>query len=512
MRITVVGGGTAGWLTALYIRHARPNDEISLIESPVIGILGAGEGTTPHIINFLDFVQIPTSDIIKNCGATIKSSIKFTGWSGKGSYYHHQFGSYSPTTTKTKESDLNRYIENRIEDYFVYAAVSGTPIKSFVLTDALDGTFKVPFKPKYLDENFNIVNPIQLYEPLTGWALHFDARLLAEFLQKVAVSRGIKHVTGLITDASTDQNGNITKLHLEGFDVETDFVFDCSGFNSFISNKVFKSKRTSHRNQLPADKAQAFFIDSDISKLPAYTESVCMDAGWMWKIPLQHRYGCGYVYSSEFADEERVVKDIKKAYPKALLGKSFSFPSDHLHDIWTKNCLSVGLSTGFIEPLEATSIFHALAILKRFFSEPTNINTQIKANMDRFNSEWRSEIQEIIDFIYLHYVVSGTGSKFWKAFSNITEIPEFVKYIIDVAKYRPPNDTDFNGRRLFECESYTNIMYGQSLITDKTLKDYFPNIVLNRLKSYEKIVHNHSLALKDCVTHQSFLENMIHHQ
>ena len=505
MKISILGGGTSGWITALYAQKARPFDEVTLIESPVIGILGAGEGTTPQIINLFDFLEIPASDIIKQCQATIKTSIRFSGWSGKNSSYHHPFLSRGPVSTKTPREKLNYYIEKSTEDYFLYNAAAGYPRDHFILAEKLENQYKVPFIKTYLNPDSSIVNAIQQYESLSDWALHFDARLLAEFLQNVAISRGVRHVTGLVTNVSQDEKGNISHIHLEDHTLETDFIFDCSGFKSFISNNIFKSKRTSHRQYLPADKAQAFFIDSDPLKLPAYTDSVCMDAGWMWKIPLQHRYGCGYVYSSEFTTEEQVVKDIKEQYPNALIGKSFSFPSDHLVDIWYKNCLSVGLSTGFIEPLEATSIFHIIRILGRFFSEPLNIECRYEPDIKSFNKKWRSEIQEIIDFIHLHYLSSGTKSAFWNSFRNITQMPEFIENILEISKYRPPNEDDFYGREMFTYPSYTHVLYGNGLLTNDVLKNYYYKLPTPRVNQYSNNLNNQYTAAENCVLHHDFL-------
>lgn len=505
MKIIILGGGTSGWITALYAKKARPADEITLVESPTIGILGAGEGTTPQFINLLDFLEIPASIVIKDCQATIKSSIRFMGWSGESSSYHHPFISRYPVSTKTPRENLNPYLEKPTEDFFIYNSVAGYERRTFVLAEAIEDQHKVPFIDAYLAPDTNIINPIQHFQALSDWALHFDARLLAEFLQNVAVSRGVRHVLGSVTDASQNSSGDIECIHVDGQALQTDFIFDCSGFKSFISSNVFKARRTSHRKFLPADKAQAFFLDIDPLKIPAYTESICMDAGWMWKIPLQHRWGCGYVYSSDFIDQDSVINEILTRYPGARLGNQFSFPSDHLVDIWQNNCLSVGLSTGFIEPLEATSIFHIIRILGRFFSEPLHIERRFEPDVKSFNNKWRAEIEEIIDFIHLHYLASGTRSTFWNSFRNITIMPDFVNYMMEISKYRPPNEDDFYGREMFTSPSYTHVMYGNGILGRDVLRNYFSKLPTPRVTQYTNALNNQLTAAETCLKHHVFL-------
>ena len=242
-KYVIVGGGTAGWLTALFVKEKFPYSDVTVIASSEIGILGAGEGTTPPFMNFLAKIKINPNEIISNCLGTIKTGIKFNNWSGDTKHYFHNF------LADTRQGDS---------------------------------------------------------------ALHFDANLLAKYLQTVGIERGIKLVDNEVTDVCADSNNNITSLILKDkTSIDLDFVFDCSGFRRLIIGKHYNAKWTSYKKILPVDRAMPFFLQNDNTNLPVYTEAIALRHGWMWKIPVQGRYGCGYVFDSSRATDSEIKEEIE---------------------------------------------------------------------------------------------------------------------------------------------------------------------------------------------------------
>lgn len=345
MKYVIVGGGTAGWLTALYINKHFPNDQVTVIASSEIGILGAGEGTTPPFIDFLKEVDISEKDLYNNCKATIKTGIKFTNWNGNDDEYFHNF-----------TTGLN--------------------------------------------------------------ALHFDASLLAKYFQSVALSRGVKLIDSEVIEPEFKENKDISALILKsGERIELDFLFDCTGFKRMFIGGYYKSNWIEY--PMPCKRAIPFFLPNDVQNLPPYTESVAMKYGWIWKIPVQGRYGCGYVFDSSMTSDEDAKEEIRQYLGHDFVSpKTFNFSAGAYDECWINNCMAVGLSAGFIEPLEATSIWVQIMALRIFVQVFDKQEAKKK-----LNSDIKEINEDVLSFLYYHYMSKRTDSDFWKNFTTNNKMP-----------------------------------------------------------------------------------------
>lgn len=390
MKFVIVGGGTAGWLTALYIKTKFPEDKVTVVASSEMGILGAGEGTTVQFMEYLAEVGLSKQDIIDNCRGTEKRSIKFVNWNGDGDEYFHYF-------------------------------VNG------------------------------------------GEAMHFDASLLAKYLQTVALSRGVVLIDDKVDGFQVDDDGNILSLHLEpDYFVSGDFFFDCSGFRKLIVGGFYKEPWIDY--QMPCKRAIPFFLPNDGKNLPDYTESIAMKNGWVWKIPVNGRYGCGYVYDSNLTTDEEAKKEVEE-----LLGfmpefpNLFNFKPGCLKRSWVNNCVAIGLSSNFIEPLEATSIWVQIMALRMFVS----VFGQEDAR-EKFNFDLECMNEDILCFIYLHYMSERKDTEFWKNFQESNKIPEKLEHrLLLEDEYRSKESLwgyDFN---LFSEQSWKAILEGIRMQTPK---------------------------------------------
>jgi tryptophan halogenase len=506
LNLVIVGGGTAGWLTAIYAQKIFPNYNVTLVESEEIGILGAGEGSTPHIVGLLDFLNIPVSDLIKNCHSTIKNGIKFTNWEND-EYYYHPFAINENISGQQNSFPKNFYYGND-KNYFHLFNFFKDDYKYNSFINNIGEKNKVPFisdiKTIYYD------NKIQKYESLQSWSIHFDARELALFLRKIGESRGIKRVNGIVEEILTDENGYIEFLKTEKEKLPCSFVFDCTGFKRLIIGKFYNSEWKSHSEFLPAKRAAPFFLDIDSENIPAYTESIAMDFGWSWKIPLQHRFGCGYVFDSDFISDELVENEIQNKFGENLqINRFFNFSPGVYRKVWIKNCLAVGLSSGFIEPLEATSIWQSILLLRNFFSERSNVTSRNEKNIEKINNIYLKQTQEVVDFIYLHYMTKKQNNDFWSNFTLNNKVPEFIEYIFEVSKERVlSNEIDFNDKSMFFSSNYLYVIDGNGLFTQETKNKYINEIDNKDLYKIQRIIENEFTVADLCISHSSFLNSL----
>jgi tryptophan halogenase len=389
-KIVVVGGGTAGWLTALVAKYSLPDCEVTVIESDKIGILGAGEGTTPGILGLLSMLEINSIDFLKKTGGTLKSGIKFTNWNKDNEHYYHPFYSKDKATTF---EDFLPNIDYDGNIYYEMAIYNGLRKKEFHHDHMV------------IEENksFNI-------------ALHFDAIKVAAYLRDIAIERGISLVSGEVESFIADDSTINSIILVDGLQIESDFIFDCTGFSKLIIGKHFNAEWVDYSKYLPVDSAMPFFIPQD-EIVPIYTESIAMNYGWMWKIPLVERYGCGYVYDSSRISDDDAKKEIvyrlgfEPIWPRGDKG-SFKFKSGTYKETWIGNCIAIGLSAGFIEPLEATSIALFVFSLKTIFNDTDFDSIFADSKRDIYNKEIKGINDGVLNYIYYHYITDKTENDF----------------------------------------------------------------------------------------------------
>ncbi|WP_426208337.1 tryptophan halogenase family protein [Massilia sp. TWP1-3-3] len=404
--IVIVGGGSAGWMSAMILADtlAAKGVTITVLESPTVGVIGVGEGSTPALKRFFDSLNIAESEWMPQCNATFKSGITFDGWSTKpgfGSYFH-QFSTMVDKLTQPV------FISN------VHARLQGGDV------DARPDDY---FLSRMLVENKLAPLAGESFPFTATYGYHFDAALLGKFLHKKALERGVRYRVCHVTHATQDADGNIAAVHTsDGEAVAADLFIDCSGFSALLIDKTLKTPFVSYSDVLFNDAAVALPTPLD-GPIAPQTVSTAMKYGWAWQIPLTNRYGNGYVYSTRYCDADQAETELRHK-----LGQlDGSTPARHLKmkigrvaQHWSKNCVAVGLSQGFLEPLEATALYltqmtvaiFALFLDKGDFSEPAR---------HAYNQEVNGFFDGHRDYIVAHFKTSSrTDTVYWR--DNASEL------------------------------------------------------------------------------------------
>lgn len=491
MNIVIFGGGSAGWITALLTHSYYPNHKITLIESESIGILGAGEGTTPHFVEFLDKINIPVSDLIKNCKATIKHGINFENWNGDKKKYFHSFGSNG----QIKEWN-DFLIEKRI--------IEKEQIDTLSFAKKVSDLRKVGFS--YKDIILGNENSILNFNFYCNYALHFDARLLAKYFRQIAESRGIIRVEGELKSIASDKNGNIKQIQLTNEkQVDCDFIFDCSGFARILIGKFFQTEWISYDKHLPMNTALPFFIEHDDDVSPQ-TDAIAMKYGWVWKIPVQGRYGCGYVFDSNFINEEQALKEAEEYFNCELKSpKTFKFNAGTFKQTLVKNCMAVGLAQSFVEPLEATSIWISYLNLNDFLKYD-GFSVKSESFYKKFNFICLERNGEIRDFLYLHYITNRSDSEFWRNFQNNNPMIDSVQETLDWLRETKTVDVDI-GKKYFSIQSWMQVADGLQLLNFNTPNQKTQKFNFDTVDSFNSaFLKNQNNVAKVCISHKDFLE------
>ncbi len=510
--IVVIGGGTAGWLTALMAKKTFPENNVTVIESEELGILGAGEGTTPNFIALLNYLEIPLSKLISCTNTTLKNGIKFTNWKNDSNYYYHNFNVINPSLLESNFNHAGNW--NKHNTFNFLNVFKDVPLKDFELISMLNEQNKSPhFLIPYFDST---VDPILLFNNVSSFAIHFDAKQLANLLKDISLERGITRIEGKVIEVKSTSNGDICSVKLENNQIVLlDFVFDCSGFFRLLIGKHFNSKWKSHLDKLPVNSAIPFFLPpADVTNLPPYTESIAMNYGWMWKIPLQHRFGCGYVYDSNLLTEDNAIKELEEylgfepQYPRQQKG-SFKFNAGYYETTWVNNCISLGLSSGFIEPLEATSLMLTVSCLQEIFSDKLFIENKNQKLINKYNTWVNTQNQEICDFIYLHYMSTRTDTDFWKhfTFKNASDsLKEKIEFW-DTLAFKNTNELYMS--LIFSKESWFIIGLGVGLINTSKIKEFvIKNELSKYLNKHEVFKLNQSNQVNNCLNHGEFLKKL----
>jgi tryptophan 7-halogenase len=420
-RVVVVGGGTAGWMTAAALRALLPGRcTVDLVESQEIGIVGVGEATLPHIRGFNERLGIDEADFMKATRATFKLGIDFENWGRVGDRYVHPFGTFG---RGQGEVDFHQYWLRLRHDG---VTVRELEQYSMACMMARLGKFDLPVKdPDDVASTFN-------------YAYQFDATLYAPYLRALAERLGCRRTEGRIVDVELNgESGDIEAVVLsDGQRIEGDLFVDCSGFASLLIGKALGEPFQDWSKWLPCDRAVAMPCRTRNAITP-YTSAIAMDAGWRWRIPLQHRTGNGYVHASAFISEE----DAAGALLQSVEGEPIAEPrvlrfrAGRRERSWVRNCVAVGLSSGFLEPLESTSIYliqaAITALVELFPEQPIG-----DSDRDEFNRLIDLEYDRIRDFLILHYhATERSDSPFWD-YVRTMEIPDSLAEKLELFRRR----------------------------------------------------------------------------
>ena len=426
--IVIVGGGTAGWLTALYVKKICPNDNITLIESEEIGIIGAGEGAVPLVHNMINSLGLDINDLIKECNATIKLGIKFQNWNGDNTSY---FAALLSNNDFSLKNPLQYGIyENGETLHYINSIANNESIEDYSLVTQLAYSNKSP-----------IVKDGDEYMLTSNFSFQFDATLLAKYLRRAAEERGIIRIEGRVTKINENVDGGIKSVVTNDTEYHTDFIFDCTGFARLIIGKHYGTEWKSYQDKLKVNTAIPFFLPMD-ENIPTYMTATSMKYGWMWKTPLQNRYGCGYIFDSNYISVEDAQKEVEEHLGFQIKPiKTIPFNAGRYNTPWIKNCLAVGLSASFTEPIEATAIWGICNQLLRISNK--NIYECDSDFIEEYNSYLNKTLDYTVDFLQFHYLTKRTDTDFWKTYADTTTLSPALERKTKRWKKRTPNWYDF---------------------------------------------------------------------
>ena len=443
-RILIVGGGTAGWMTAAAVSHVLNGTvKVELVESEAIGTVGVGEATIPPLILFNALLGIDEDEFIRESQATFKLGIQFRDWFRKGHEYFHPFGQYG---TRMGAAAFHQYwlrlhdagLDPSLDDYSVTTVAAEL------------GRFARP-----------VPDPRSILSQMT-YAFHFDASLYARFLRKRAEASGVVRHEGRIADVRLRDDGFIDSVSLDdGRVLEADFFIDCSGFRGLLIEGALKTGYEDWTHWLPCDRAVAMPCARVEDPTP-YTRSTALEAGWQWRIPLQHRTGNGYVYCSEYiSDDEAVARALGNLDGEVMAEPNFlRFTIGRRKRAWNRNCLAIGLSAGFIEPLESTSIHLIQAgITKLLLSFPDSAFAQ--PDIDNYNRLMQIEFERARDFVVLHYhATERDDTPLWRQVAAMG-IPDTLR--VKMEQFRTRGRVFRFDDELFQETSWVAVLLGQGV-------------------------------------------------
>ena len=446
--IVILGGGTAGWITAsglarVLLKNGSKNFNIKLIESDEIGTIGVGEATIPSIIEFIQFLNIDQLDFIKNTDATFKLGIEFNDWQNIGHSYFHPFGTLGPE------------VDNKpLFGHWMREKLNGAQLELMDLSICA----QLAKNNKFLTPN----QQNQICHDNFGYALHFDASLVAKYLKDYAINVGVEHINSKIGEIKKDEKNNISALvTTDNKEIKGDFFIDCSGFRSIILGEALETKYEDWSHWLLCDSAIAIQTDEKTTLNP-YTKSSARTAGWTWQIPLRTRMGNGYVYSSEFVNDDEALNTLINSIKgnKITEPRKIKFKAGAREVTWKNNCLALGLSSGFLEPLESTSIHLVISNLYRFLDLfPSGDDWHLL--QQKFNKAAKQELEEIRDFIILHYCkTQRQDTEFWKYCKNM-EIPPSLAQKIEFFENNGKISADYYD--LFKPTSWVSVLIGMGV-------------------------------------------------
>ncbi len=519
-RVLIVGGGSAGWMTAAYLNAALNQDgenavDISLVESPDLPRIGVGEATIPNINHLLAVVGINEIDFMKRVDGTFKQSIRYVNWlDGQGDYYHHPFSRFRPTPIDS--SAQNWLMSDRSIPFT--ETVSAQPI-----------ICELGLAPKSLGRS-------SFREPIT-YAFHMNALKFADYLCEISTARGVAHFLDHVVDVEMTENGDIAAVHTRtGERLEADLFIDCSGFAALLIEKKLGVGWTDCSQWLLCDRATTMHVPYEHhypGYVRPYTTATALSAGWVWEIPLQDKRSLGYVHSSAFQSDEDAEKEIRSFegnHAESLDSRIVHFKVGHREKAWAANCVAIGLAGSFIEPLESTGLYLSdLAAIMLGAHFPYTDDMAPLAF--RFNRIMANRFYEILDFINMHYCLTRrSDTEFWREIRKPERVNDRLKAKLEFWRIKPPSPADFEDQwfpnqvdsplssgglqgdhrspidtaGLWNHESYEAILYGMDFLRDECVEWFgrdrprtrVPAYVLEHLKAAAHELPPHDVWLK----------------
>lgn len=431
MKIVIVGGGTAGWMAACYVARFNYSDEnlneIVVIESSKIPIIGAGEGSTgtfTKIVNshFRNW-GINEVEFLNKTKSTLKLGIRFRDWNGVGTEF---LSPVQPSETNLNSIDTHLLASHIMGDY------SNASPSGYLMNKNLSSYITKDGKNIY------------------GHAYHFDAHAVGKYWKEYALKNDVKVVDAEVLSLNKNiQSGELDSIETTIGTIEGDMWIDCSGFARILINPMGGGWK-SYSEYLPTNNAMPFVQQFEPNEVPKLeTLSQALPNGWMWKIPTQERYGCGYVYSDMFTTQDKALDELRKSLGRNVEPvRNIKFDCGRLENIWVKNVVAVGLAAGFVEPLEATSIHATIVQLDYLSTLALNFATSKKSlmfenNIKQHNNFLGKLFDDIKDLIQLHYMSEREDTPFWKYCKYDLKRTDKVSHILEVAKHRSPSMLDF---------------------------------------------------------------------
>jgi tryptophan 7-halogenase len=481
-RVVIAGGGTSGWITAAILSHQLGKVlDITLVESEEIGTIGVGESTVPPMRIFNKLLGIDEQEFMRETAATFKLAIWFENWGLKGDRYIHPFGVSGQSSWACE-----------FHHFWLRSQKMG-------LTAGL-GDYCVEWMAA--DQGKFFTGP----EAKTNFAYHIDAALYAKFLRKLSERHGVKRVEGKIEKVNQNaDSGFIESLTLaSGEVIEGDLFIDCTGFRGLLIEQTLHTGFEDWSHWLPCDTAVAIQTEN-VGPVQPYTSAIAHDAGWRWNIPLQHRSGNGWVFCNRYMSVDEATSQLLAAVP----GKQTRDPwtvkirTGRRRKAWNKNCVAIGLAGGFVEPLEATSI-HIIMMTAARLLHLFPFNGVDQSLVDQFNKETKAEIEEIRDFIVLHYnTTERQDTPFWRYCKNM-EIPESLKLRIQL--FKDVGHAIQNNGELFRVDSWVHVLLGQRVMP----RSYHAAADVMEADRLQQYLGNFKAGVKNTVavmpSHQKFLE------
>ncbi|MBI1682495.1 tryptophan halogenase family protein [Caulobacter hibisci] len=440
--IAILGGGTAGWMAASVLAQLLrgTGTTITLVESPEIPTVGVGEATIPPIIDFLRLLEIDQAQFMVATEGTFKLGIRFEDWTVPGERYWHPFGTFGPTIDRRPFHNMWHRLR---------AAGDDPKVEAYNLSAALGDAGKAAFN-----------DPRAGGQGPTGGlrhALHFDAGLVARFLRAWSERRGVKRVERRVEGATLRDDGFVEALVLDGGErLAADFFIDCSGFRGVLIEGALKTGYEDWKRWLPCDRAVAAPTPREANPAP-FTLAAARPAGWRWKIPLRHRTGSGYVYSSAHVSDDEALADLtREAGPLLAEPRVLKFTGGRRKAFWNRNVVALGLASGFLEPLESTSIHFVTSGLMKLLDHFPDKDFD-PANIAAYNTALIADYEAARDFLVLHYQPTRRDEPFWRERASAA-IPDSLAARLEL--YRGTGRIPFRPGELFTDLSWFYVLEG----------------------------------------------------